>query len=327
MLTYNSLSFRTWSKLGQRGAFAAVSSFEIAEQFPTSMVVTADLGYLSGLDRFKERYPRRFVNVGIAEQNMIGVSAGLANEGMVVFATTYATFVTMRSCEQLRHFLGYMQCNVKIIGSGAGLVMGFSGNTHYTFEDLSMIRPIPNIVILSPADAAETIKATIAAARHQGPVYIRLTGGLNVPMVYKDDYDFQIGKCVTLKDDGDITIFATGTMVYNALQAANRLATSGIMTRVVNMHTIKPFDQAAVEHAKRVSKLIVSVEEHSRIGGLGAAVAECLTQTGCRAPLLRLGIADEFKHAGDYAYLLGQNGLLPEQIEASVREAYAGLPR
>jgi len=325
VISYDSLSFRTWSKLGQRGAFAAVSSFEIVRQVPNSVIVTADLGFLSGLDRFKEKYPDRFFNVGIAEQNMVGVSAGLAQEGMTVFATTYATFVTMRSCEQVRHFLGYMRSNVKIVGSGAGLVMGYSGNTHYTFEDIAMMRVIPNIVVLSPADAAETVKATIAAANYSGPVYIRLTGGLNVPMVYKGDYDFEIGKNVVLKPDGDVAIFATGTVTHNAMQAASELARRGVQARVVNVHTIKPLDVESVLRESRQCKLLVSVEEHSCLGGLGGALSEVLAAHGSQAPLLRLGISDQYHHAGDHNYLLGLNGLLPEQIAQSVFGAYSQL--
>ena len=314
MLTYNSLNFRTWSKLGQRGAFFGLAVFEIVEQFENAMILTADLAYLSGLERFINKHPEKFLNIGIAEQNMLGVSAGLAQEGKIVFATTYATFVTMRSCEQMRHYMGYMNSNIKIVGSGAGLIMTYSGNTHYTFEDLSIMRAIPNITILSPADATESVKVALAAAKHLGPVYIRLTGGLNYPMVYKEDYNFEIGKAVTILDEGDITIFATGTMVYNSIEASKILALKGIKARVVNFHTIKPIDKDAIDDSNEKSKLLVSVEEHSKIGGLGGTIAEHLSLKGNHAPLLRLGIADEFKHAGDYNFLLGENRLLPEQI-------------
>jgi transketolase len=246
-------------------------------------------------------------------------------EGKIPFATTYATFVTMRSCEQMRHYLGYMQSNVKIVGTGAGLVMAFSGSTHYTMEDMAIVRAIPNIIILSPADATEAVKVALAAAAHQGPVYIRLTGALNNPMVYKEDYSYEIGKAVTLKDDGDITIFATGSMVYNAQKAAEILTTKKIHARVVNMHTIKPLDVNSLNDAVTKSKLFVSVEEHSRIGGLGGAISEYLCASAQHPPLLRLGIADTFRHAGDYQYLLGENGLLPEQIAESIERKYLSL--
>jgi transketolase len=325
MLAFNSINFRTWSKLGQRGAFFGIAIFDVVEQFENTLVLTADLAYLSGLERFINKYPEKFLNIGIAEQNMLGISAGLAQEGKIVFATTYATFITMRSCEQLRHYLGYMKSNVKLVGTGAGLVMTFSGNTHYTIEDLSIVRAIPNITILSPADATESVKVALAAAQFDGPVYIRLTGGLNNPMVYKEDYDFQIGKAVTLTNEGDITIFATGTMVYNSLEAAKILKEKGIHARVVNIHTIKPIDTDCINEAIECSKLMVSVEEHSTIGGLGGAIAEyCSAQTK-HAPLLRLGIADKFRHAGDYNYLLEQNRLLPTQIAQDIEQKYVSL--
>jgi transketolase len=311
---------RTWSKLGQRGAFFGAAIFEVIEQYNNAVVVTADLGYLSGLERFMNQHADKFFNTGIAEQNMLGVSAGLAMEGKIPFATTYATFVTMRSCEQMRHYLGYMQSNVKIVGTGAGLVMAFSGSTHYTMEDMAIVRAIPNIIILSPADATEAVKVALAAAAYNGPVYIRLTGALNNPMVYKEDYLFEIGKAVTLKDDGDITIFATGSMVYNAIKATEILTAKGIHARVVNMHTIKPLDTNNLHEAVAKSKLFVSVEEHSMIGGLGGAISEYLSAFAKHPPLLRLGIADKFRHAGDYLYLMGENGLLPEQIAESIEK-------
>ncbi len=325
MLTFNSINFRTWSKLGQRGAFFGVAVFEVVEQFQNAMILTADLAYLSGLERFINRHPENFLNVGIAEQNMLGISAGLAQEGKIVFATTYATFISMRSCEQLRHYLGYMKSNVKIIGTAAGLVMTYSGNTHYSLEDIAIVRAIPNITILSPADATESVKVALAAAQINGPVYIRLTGGLNNPMVYKEDYNFEIGKAITITDEGDITIFATGTMVYNSLEASKILETKGINACVVNIHTIKPLDTNCIEYANERSKLLVSVEEHSIIGGLGGAIAEHLCSKKRHTQLLRLGLADQFRHAGDYNYLLGQNRLLPDQIAHDIEQKYSSL--
>lgn len=325
MITFNSLNFRTWSKLGQRGAFFGIAVFDVVEQHENAMILTADLAYLSGLERFINKHADKFLNIGIAEQNMLGISAGLAQEGKIVFATTYATFITMRSCEQMRHYMGYMKSNIKVVGTGAGLIMTYSGNTHYTIEDLSIIRAIPNITILSPADATEAVKVALAAANFDGPVYIRLTGGLNNPMVYKEDYNFEIGKAVKLSDEGDITIFATGTMVSNALEASKILKEKGILVRVVNIHTIKPLDIDCIDSCDANSKLLVSVEEHSKIGGLGGAISEHLSSKTSHSPLLRLGIADKFRHAGDYNYLLGENRLLPEQIAQDIEEKYLSL--
>ncbi len=325
MITFNSLNFRTWSKLGQRGAFFGIAVFDVVEQHENAMILSADLAYLSGLERFINKHSDKFLNIGIAEQNMLGISAGLAQEGKIVFATTYATFITMRSCEQMRHYMGYMRSNIKVVGTGAGLIMTYSGNTHYTIEDLSIIRAIPNITILSPADATEAVKVALAAADFDGPVYIRLTGGLNNPMVYKEDYNFEIGKAVKLIDEGDVTIFATGTMVSNSLEASKILKEKGILVRVVNIHTIKPLDIDCIDSCVTNSKLLVSVEEHSKIGGLGGAISEYLSSKTSHSPLLRLGIADKFRHAGDYNYLLGENRLLPEQIAQDIEEKYLSL--
>jgi transketolase len=326
MLSFNSLNFRTWSKLGQRGAFFGLAVFEVVEQHDNVMILTADLAYLSGLERFIKRYPNKFLNVGIAEQNMLGISAGLAQEGKIIFATTYATFITMRSCEQMRHYMGYMKSNVKLVGTGAGLIMTYSGNTHYTIEDLSIVRAIPNITVIGPADATEAVKVALATADFNGPVYIRLTGGLNAPIVYKEDYEFKIGKAVVLTNvKGDVTIFANGTMVTNSLDAVQLLKEKGIYVNVVNIHTIKPIDNECIDDFNKCSILLVSVEEHSKIGGLGGAISEYLSSKNQHAPLLRLGIEDIFRHAGDYHYLLGQNRLLPEQIAFDIEQKYLTL--
>jgi transketolase len=322
MLEVNNTNIRTWSKLGQRGAFFGVAIFDIVESYDNTVVLSADLAYLTGLERFINKHPKKFINTGIAEQNMLGISAGLAQEGKIVFSTTYATFITMRSCEQMRHYMGYMKSNIKLVGTGAGLIMTYSGNTHYTIEDLSIVRAIPNITILSPADATESIKVAQASAKFNGPIYIRLTGALNNPIVYKEDYDFEIGKAVTLVDEGEITIFATGTMVYNSLEAAKLLLEDNIKARVVNIHTIKPIDVDAISKACNESKLLVTVEEHSKIGGLGGSIAEQISLKDTHPPLLRLGIDDTFRHAGDHNFLLGENELLPAQIANNIKNRY-----
>jgi transketolase len=296
--------------------------FDVVEKHNNALIVTADLAFLSGLERFMNTFPDKLINTGIAEQNMLGIAAGLAQEGKIVFATTYATFVTLRSCEQMRHFLGYMKSNVKIVGTGAGLIMTWSGNTHYALEDIAIARSIPNLVVLSPADASEAVKIALAAAEYMGPVYIRLTGGLNHPMVYKSDYQFEIGKAIQLTEDDDVTIFATGSMVFNSLKAAEILKERNISAGVVNMHTIKPLDIDCIENKSKSSKLLVSVEEHSKIGGLGSAIAEHLSSSANHPPLVRMGIKDQFRHAGDYNYLLGENGLLPGQIAENIEKTY-----
>lgn len=193
--------------LGQRGTVCGVALIEIMEEYQNSYTLTADLAHLSGLDRVQHMFPERFVNVGIAEQNMIGIAAGLAAEGNVVFATTYATFLTMRCYEQIRHHMGYQHMNIKLIGSAAGVEMGMSGNTHYTYEDIAIMRAIPNITVVSPADPAEAYQIMHQAAATEGPMYIRLTGGMNQQMVTKcEDSDIQIGKSKELQSGTDAAV-------------------------------------------------------------------------------------------------------------------------
>jgi len=282
------------------------------------IVLTADLATLSGMDRYvKSAAPYRFINAGIAEQNMVGMAAGLAAEGFHPVVTTYATFLTMRSCEQIRHFMGYMHLPIVAIGSGAGLSQGFAGNTHYTIEDISMMRAIPNLRILSPADAASAVKLFELAMDSNEPVYMRLTGNMNTPMVYTDEVSFAMGSSNVVREGKDIVFLATGTMVYSALQAAEILAQKGIDAEVVDMYSIKPVDTQRIHEAAQ-SRLVVTIEEHSKIGGLGAAVAEEMALCEHSSKLLRLGINDQFDLAGDYNFLLEQNRLTPELIAEDI---------
>lgn len=318
----NSSKARTYSRLGQRGAIFGLGLFDVIGQNKNLIVLTADLATLSGLERFKNQYPNNFYNIGIAEQNMVGVAAGLAAEDFLPVATTYATFISLRSCEQVRHYMGYMQQNIILIGSGAGFSMGFSGNTHYSIEDLAVMRAIPNIVVLSPSDAGQAVKAFYAAVELKQPVYIRLSGGLNCPIIYKEEFTFTIGKGICLRKGEDVQIIATGIMVHKALTVAEALSEKGISVEVVDMHTIKPLDTSIIARDK---KLIVTLEEHNVLGGLGGAVAECLSQEKNNSPLLRIGIEDTFLHPGDSDYLLEQAGLSVEQITRNVENKLQSL--
>ena len=303
--------------LGQRGSIFGLAALDAAKEDKKFVLLTADLATLSGMDRYIKTFPEQFINVGIAEQNMIGISAGLAAEGYHPVATTYATFVTMRSCEQIRHYLGYMQQRVIIVGSGAGLSQGFAGNTHYTIEDISMMRAIPNLQILSPSDGASAAKLFHVAIASSKPAYIRLTGNLNCPIVYKENAPFTIGKSNKLRDGKDITIIACGTMVSSALSAAKQLAEQGVEASVIDMYSIKPLDKQAIMDAKDC-QLIVTLEEHNKMGGLGAAVAEVMCEATDFPRLLRLGIADFFDLACDYDGLLSLNRLTAPQITEDI---------
>lgn len=320
MFEITRLSARTCSMLGQRGSIFGQAVLEAANEDDKFVLLTADLATLSGMERYCKTYSNQFVNVGIAEQNMVGIAAGMAAEGFHPVVTTYATFVTMRSCEQIRHYLGYMNQKVIVVGSGAGLSQGFAGNTHYTIEDISMMRAIPNLQILSPADAASAIKLFESARASESPVYIRLTGNLNCPMAYTADAQFEIGKSNRLVEGKDVTIFACGTMVATALKVAKSLAANGIEASIVDMYSIKPLDREAILASKN-ARLIVSLEEHSKMGGLGAAIAEVVSEETGFPRLLRLGIADVFDLAGDYDGLLIQNRLTAPLIAEDIQNA------
>ena len=308
----NEKSIKIWSTIGPR-ATLGMAALELAKKIDNLMVLTCDVSTSAGLDRFRKNYPEKYLDIGIAEQNMIGVAAGLASENFNVITTTFAPFQTMRCCEQIKVNLGYMKQKVCMVGIASGLVLGTLGYTHCCIEDIGALRSIPGLTIISPADSLETIKALEAAVKFQGPTYIRLTGSSNNPIVYKNDYDFEIGKSITLKDGEDVTIFCSGTMVSASLEAAKILDTKKISTKVVNMHTIKPIDKKAVEEACQ-SKLIVSVEEHNVIGGLGSAISEYKSTLDKTPRQLFLGVKDFYSKGGNYKFLLEKHRLSCEKI-------------
>ncbi|MEG2020151.1 MAG: transketolase C-terminal domain-containing protein [Oscillospiraceae bacterium] len=319
ILEVNARNARMLSMLGQRGSIFGVALPDIAQTNENIKVLTADLGLLSGLGKFIAAHPDKYLNVGIAEQNMLGIASGLAKEGNCVFVTTYATFVTMRSFEQIRNNLGYMKFNVKVIGSSGGLAMGMSGNEHYALEDISLMRSVPNMTVLSPADGVEALKMAYAIAEINGPVYLRLTGGLNCPMVYKEDYQFEIGKAVKLREGSDVAVIATGTMVNEALKAADLLEHEGISACVINMHTIKPLDGEMLNTLYEKFPFIVTVEEHSKIGGLGSAVAEHKTCVKNAPAHLILALPDMFGMVAEQGFLLDKYGLNSMGIAKSIK--------
>lgn len=319
MLEINSRNARQWSRIGSRATFGS-AILAAAADHPELMVLSADLGNSSGLDRFIRSYPDQFLNTGIAEQNMIGVAAGLAKEGYNVFATSFSPFIALRAGEQMRMNLGYMSLNVKAVAIGSGIAMGLLGNSHFGLEDVAVMRSIPGITVVSPADCVEIVKTVEAAAHFTGPMYVRLTGGPDNPSVYTEDYEFRIGKAITLRQGVDATIVACGTMVHQSLQAAALLAERGIEASVINMHTLKPLDAEALDAALAAASAIVTVEEHSVIGGLGSAVAEYLSARRARPPHLAIGLPDRFVKAGQYGYMLEHEGLVASKISTRIAE-------
>jgi transketolase len=321
MLEITPSKARQWARMGSR-AVLGQAILSLAETKENLMVLSADLGSSSGLTRFMNAFPEKFVNVGISEQNMIGVAAGLAKESYVVFVSSFAPFLSMRSSEQIRMNMGYMNLNIKAVAIGSGVAMSFLGNSHYGIEDGAIMRSIPNLTVVSPADCGEIIKTIYAAAEYDGPMYIRLTGEVNNPVVYSEEYNFEIGKAITLQKGSDITIIANGTMVYESLEAAKLLELEGISATVVNMHTTKPLDTEIIDKAVVSSKLIISVEEHSVIGGLGSAVSEYKTTLNNAPPQILLGLPDSFGVVGEHQYLLKKYGLKADQIAKKIISIY-----
>ncbi|MGL4905065.1 MAG: transketolase family protein, partial [Cetobacterium sp.] len=269
---------------------------ELGRKNKNIVVLDADLTKSTKTNLFQEEFPERHINVGIAEADLIGTAAGLATCGKIPFASTFAMFAAGRAFEQIRNTVAYPKLNVKIAPTHAGISVGEDGGSHQSIEDISLMRSIPGMVVLSPADATETKKMIFAAAEYNGPVYIRM-GRLDVPVLFDESYDFQIGLANTLKEGTDVSILATGLMTARALEAAEKLEAEGISARVINVGTIKPLDGETVLKAAQETKFLVTAEEHSVIGGLGSAVAEFLSETH---PTLvkKVGIYDKFGQSG-----------------------------
>lgn len=283
------------------------------------IVLDADLAKATKTGMFKKAHPDKFIDCGIAESNMMGVAAGLASTGYTVFASSFAMFAAGRAFEQVRNSIGYPHLNVKIGATHAGISVGEDGASHQCCEDIALMRVIPGMVIINPADDVEAYQAVMAAADHDGPVYMRF-GRLAVPRVNSEDYKFELGKGVQLKDGSDVTIIATGLMVNEAVIAADELKAQGIDARVINIHTIKPIDKDIIIKAAKETGVIVTAEEHSVIGGLGSAVTEVVSES-CPVPVLRLGVNDTYGKSGAALDLLKIFGLDAEHIVLKVKEA------
>ena len=284
------------------------------------LVLDADLAAATKTGVFKKKFPERFFDCGIAEGNMISVAAGIAATGKVVFASSFAMFAAGRAFEQVRNSIGYPHLNVKIGATHAGCTVGEDGATHQCNEDIALMRTIPGMVVINPADAVEARAAVIAAAEYVGPVYLRF-GRANVPVVNDfPDYKFEIGRGVKMADGNDVTIVATGITVHIALDAAKVLAEQGISARVINIHTIKPIDREILVCAAKETGTIVTVEEHNIIGGLGSAVCEVISEE-CPVPVIRMGMNDEYGRSASADKLLEYYGYTKDNIAAKARGA------
>ncbi len=294
---------------------------ELGAERDDFIVMDADLAAATQTGKFKAAYPDRFYNCGIAEQNMVSIAAGIAATGKKVVVSSFAMFAAGRAFEQVRNSVGYPHLNVIIGATHAGISVGEDGATHQCNEDIAIMRTIPGMTIINPADTVEAKKAVRAAFSCDGPVYMRF-GRLAVPVVFDDDYTFEIGKGVELRNGTDVTIIATGLMVKEALEAYDMLKAEGISARIINMATIKPLDSEIVLKAARETGAIVTAEEHSVIGGLGAAVSEVVCET-TPVPVVKLGVYDQFGHSGPAAKLLDEFGLRAVNIVEKAKAAIA----
>lgn len=293
---------------------------DLADEYKDLVVLDADLAAATKTAIFKKAHPDRFFDCGIAEANMMGVAAGLAACGKIPFASTFAMFAAGRTFEIVRNSIGYPHLNVKIGATHAGISVGEDGATHQCNEDIALMRTIPGMTIINPADDVEAKAAVKAALDFNGPVYMRF-GRLAVPVINDSaTYKFELGKGIVLRDGSDVTIVATGLMVNEALQSAEVLAAEGISARVVNIHTIKPLDKELVCKCAKETGVIVTAEEHSIIGGLGSAVAEAVTEC-CPVPIIKVGVNDVFGHSGPAVDLLKEFGLSAENIAVNARKA------
>ena len=286
---------------------------------PSVVVLDADLSASTRTAEFARRHPERFIQMGIAEQDMIGTAAGLAASGKIAFASTFAVFASGRAFDQVRNAVCYSRLNVKICATHAGLTVGEDGASHQSIEDIALMRAVPNMTVIVPSDAVQTAWAVNAAAALDGPVYMRL-GRAPVPVIYGEGQEFAIGKAQTVRAGNDVTIITCGIMVSRALAAAGALADQGISARVLDMHTVKPLDIDAVVAAAAETGAIVTAEEHSIIGGLGGAVCEAVCESH-PAPVVRVGVRDQFGKSGKPDELLAAYGLTSDEIAEAARRA------
>jgi len=285
------------------------------------VVLDADLGGSTRTSDFEKAAKERFIQIGIAEQNMIGVAAGLAAAGKTVFASTFAVFASGRCWEQIRQSVAYPKLNVKIVATHCGISVGGDGASHQALEDIAIMRAIPNMVVISPADANETYAATMAIADHNGPCYMRL-GRSNFPLIMPDDVKFEIGKATMMRSGSDVTLIGTGQMLTLCLEAAEALGEEGISAEVINVSTIKPLDRDMITGSVSKTGCAVTAEEHSIIGGLGSAVAECLAENS-PAPVERVGVKDTFGESGEPSELMRKYGLTKDDVIAAAKNVIA----
>lgn len=314
MANYNA---KMMSMVGQGASMFSIDLLDIVSEKANVRVLSADMSTPAGLDKFKSMKPELFINMGIAEQNMVGVAAGLIDEGFRPICVAQSCFLSMRCFEQIRQYAGFMKLPIVFVGIGSGYSLSLMGNTHYALEDIALMRTIPGMQVVAPADSYEAVKAFRQALDSNHPTYIRLFGGTNTPIVHTEEVEFEIGKSIHLRKGSEIQLIATGSMVNVAVKVADSLNEEGFDVDVVDMHTIKPLDCSLINLN---AKIIVSIEEHSVIGGLGGALSEYISEYPKHPPLVRIGSKDCFSRVGDYQWLLEENGLCVRNIVNRVKQ-------
>lgn len=313
----NKINVKLLSMAGQGGSAFGITLMELMKERDDIMVLSADMSTPAGLDKFKAAYPDHFMNVGIAEQNMIGIAAGLADEGYKVICVAQACFITMRCFEQVRQYAGYMGIPMILVGIGSGLSLQYMGNTHYALEDIALMRTISGMTIVAPCDALEASKALERAVNNNGSSYIRLFGGTGIPAVHPDNIDFELGKAIKLREGKDVAILACGSMVKQALGVADSLAEQDIKAGVIDVHTINPFDNAIIDICKD-KKLVVTIEEHRLTDGLSSVISVRMKEKQISTATLNIGVDNDYPLPGSYPYMLEQCGLSVERITNSI---------
>tara|TARA_X000000950_G_scaffold287713_1_gene401195 strand:+ start:986 stop:1954 length:969 start_codon:yes stop_codon:yes gene_type:complete len=306
------------ASIGMRASFG-LSCLDFIKDHPDLMILTSDVSTSAGLDRFRKQHLNNFIEVGISEQNLIGVATGLASENFKVITTTFSPFQTLRCCEQIKVNLGYMKSRVLLVGLASGLVLGNLGFTHCSIEEIGVLRSIPNIKIIVPADCLELSKAIDYYLNHEEQsIYLRLTGGANIEQIYKKDYEFIPGKSITIRNGTDICFFSCGAILKNVIKASEILEKEyKISSKIVNMHTIKPIDKEEIIKNSKF-KLHICVEEHNVIGGLASAISEVKCKEEVFVKQINLGVNDQYTKSGSYNYMLDHYNLSVEKIVSNV---------
>ncbi len=314
----NKSQIKKWSIIGSRATFGLVLT-EIADEIDNLIVLSGDVSTSAGLDKFRKIHKEKYLEMGIAEQNMLGVAAGLASEHYNVITTSFAPFQTMRCCEQIKVNGGYMKNKIIMVGLASGLTLGNLGYTHCCVEDIGVLRSIPNLTILSPCDPFELVKCLEYSIKHiNGPTYIRLTGSTNQKIFIEEDYEFKIGKNEQLVSGKDVVIYSTGAIINEVIAASDILKDHGISASIINVSTIKPFNGEEIFEQIKNYKLVVSVEEHNVLGGLGSAISECRSKLGTPKKHLILGVNDKYSNAGSYNYLKNYFGIDAQSIAKKI---------